>query len=88
MKLKGNQPVSKMPTVCLAHLEEEDAGGDEDQESDDPSRIEGVTEEFMVCLARAIKDAQTDEKCCYHCSSLGHFICNCLFIKTSQKRNS
>ena len=35
----------------------------------DPSRIEGVTEEFVLCLARAIKDAQADEKCCYHCSS-------------------
>ena len=51
--------------VHLTHLEEEDPGGDEDQESDDPSRIGGVTEEFMVHLARAIKDAQADEKCCY-----------------------
>ena len=80
-KLKGNQPILKMPTVHLAHLEEEDTSGDEDQESDDPSRIEGVMEEFMVCLARAIKDAQTDEKCCYHCSSPEHFIRNCPLIK-------
>ena len=57
-KLKGNQPIPKMPTVHLAHLEEEDAGGDEDQESDDPSRIEGVIEEFMVHLARAVKDTK------------------------------
>ena len=46
-----------MPVGHLVHLEEEDTGGDEDQESDDPSRMEGVMEEFMVCLARAIKDA-------------------------------
>ena len=42
----------------LVHLEEEDTGSDEDEESDDPSRIEGVTEELMVCLARAVKDTQ------------------------------
>ena len=67
----------------LAHLEEEDAGDDEDQESDDPGRIKGVTEEFMVCLARAsVKDAQADEKCCYYHSSPEHFIYNCLLIKT------
>ena len=50
----------------LAYLEEEDAGNGEDQDSDDPSGIEGVTEEFMVHLARVVKDAQVDEKCCYH----------------------
>ena len=70
--------------MCLAHLEEEDAGDDEDPESDDPSEIEGMTEEFMVCLARAVKDAQADEKCCYHCSSPENFICNCPFVKTSR----
>ena len=61
-KLKGNQPIPKMPTVCLAHLEEEGTSGDEDQESNDSSRIEGVMEEVMVCLARAVKDAQADEE--------------------------
>ena len=54
----------------LAHLEEEDTSDDEDQERS--ARIEGVTEEFMVHLARAVKDAQADEKCCYHCSSPEH----------------
>ena len=39
--LKGNQPILKMPAMHLAHLEEGDAGGNEDQESDDPGRIEG-----------------------------------------------
>ena len=48
----------------------------------DPGGIKGVTEEFMVCLARAVKDAQAEEKCCYHCSSPEHFIRNCLLIKT------
>ena len=66
----------------LAHLEEEDAGNGKDPESDDPSRIEGVTEEFMVYLARDVKDAQADEKHCYHCSSPEHFIHNCLLVKT------
>ena len=74
-KHKGNQPLLEKPAVQLAHLEEEDASDYEDQESDHPSRIEGVTEEFMVCLARAVKDAQADEKHCYHCSSPEHFIC-------------
>ena len=85
-KLKGNQPILKKPAVHLVHLEEEDTGGDEDQESDSPSRIKGVTEEFMVHLARAIKDTQADNKHCYHCSSPEHFICNCLLIKTSREK--
>ena len=34
-----------------AHLEEEDAADDEDPESDDPSGIEGVIEEFIVHVA-------------------------------------
>ena len=70
----------------LAPLEEEDAGDDEDPESDDPSGIKGITEEFMVCLARAVKDTQADEKCCYHCSSPKHFICNCPLVKTSKEK--
>ena len=47
-KLKGNQPLFKKPAIHLAHLEEEDADGGEDPESDDPGGIEGVMEEFMV----------------------------------------
>ena len=47
-KLKGNQPLSKKPTVCLAQLEEEDTDDGNDPESDDPDGLEGVTEEFMV----------------------------------------
>ena len=52
-------------------------------ESDDPDGIKGVTEEFMVLLARAVKDAQVDEKYCYPCSSPEHFIHNCLLMKTT-----
>ena len=74
-KLKGNQPIPKKPAVHLAHLEEEDASGNE-----------GVIEEFMVCLARAVKDAQADEKHCYHCSSPEHFIHNFPLIKTLREK--
>ena len=63
-----------MATVHLVHVEEESAKEDEGVYSEDPDSIEGVTEEFMVCLVRAAKDAQKEEKCCYHCSSLDHFI--------------
>ena len=85
-KLKGKQPFSKKPAVWLAQLEEEDADDGEDPESDDPDGIERVTEEFMVWLARAVKDAQRDEKCWYHCSSPEHFICNCLLMKTARDK--
>ena len=85
-KLKSNQPLSKKPAVCLARLEEEDADDGDNPESDDPGWIEGVTEEFMVWLARAVKDAQTDKKHCYHCSSPEHFIHNCLLMKTAQDK--
>ena len=85
-KLKGNQPYTKKPAVHLTQLEEEDADDGEDLESDDPNGIDGVTEEFMIRLARAVKDAQADEKCCYHCSSPEHFICNCLLMKVARDK--
>ena len=85
-KLKGNQPLSKKPATHLAQLEEVDAHDSEDPESDDPSGIEGVTEEFMIQLARAVKDAQTDKKHCYHCSSPEHFIHNCQLMKTARDK--
>ena len=75
-KLKGNQPLSKKPAIHLVHLEEEDADDGEDQESDDPGGIAGGTEEFLVQLARAVKNAQAEEKHCYLCSSTKHFIHN------------
>ena len=55
-------------------LEEEDTDKEECTDSKDPDGIDGVIDEFIVCLARAMKDAQQEEKCCYHCSSLEHFI--------------
>ena len=73
----------KTPTVHLAHLEEESAKKDEEVESKDPNGIDGVTEEFMVHLARAVKDTQMEEKHCYHCSSLEHFICKCPLVRAS-----
>ena len=68
----------------LAHLEEKSAEKDEEVQSEDPDGIDGVTEEFMMCLVRAVKDAQVEEKCCYHCSSLEHFICNCSLVRASR----
>ena len=85
-KLKGSQPFTKKPTVCLAQLEEEGADNGEDPESNVPDGIEGVTKEFMVRLARAVKDAQTDKKHCYHCSRPEHFIRNCLLMKAARDK--
>ena len=73
-KLKGSQLFTKKPGIRLAQLDEEGINEGKDQESDDPNGIKGVMEEFMVQLARVVKDAQMDEKCCYHCSSPEHFI--------------
>ena len=85
-KLKGSQLFTKKPAVCLAQLEEEGTEDGKDLESDDPDGINGVNEEFMVWLARAVKDAQTDEKCCYQCSSPEHFIRNCPLMKTARDK--
>ena len=85
-KCKGNQPPPKKPAICLAQLEEEDADDGDDPESDNPNGLEGVMEEFMVWLTRAVKDAQMDEKCCYHCSSPEHFICDCPLMKTARDK--
>ena len=57
----------------LAHLKEEGTKRDKEVESEDPDNINRATEEFMVCLMRAVKDPQLVEKCCYHCSSNDHF---------------
>ena len=85
-KLKGSQPFMKKPVVHLAQLEEEGANNGKDPESNNPDGIKGVTKEFMVQLARAVKDAQMDEKHCYHCSSPEHFICNCLLMKATRDK--
>ena len=85
-KLKGSQPFPKKPAIWLAQLDKEDADDGKDPESDDPDGIEGVTKDFMVWLARAVKDAQTDEKHCYRCSSSEHFIHNCPLMKTARDK--
>ena len=85
-KLKGSQPFPKKPTICLVQLEEEDTDNGGDPESNDPNGIEGVMEEFMVRLARAVKAAQMDERHCYHCSSPEHFIRNCPLMKTARDK--
>ena len=81
--LKGTQP-ARIPAVWVAHLEEESADKEGGVESEDPNGIEGVTKEFIVGLTRAVKDAQQEEKCCYHCSNPEHFICNCPLMKASR----
>ena len=60
---------------------------DKEMESEDPNGIDGVMEEFMVHLVRAMKDAQMEEKHCYHCSSLEHFIHDCPLVKASTAVN-
>ena len=54
-KLKGNQPTPKMPAVHLAHLQEEDTGGNEDQDGDDPCRIEGSYGRVYGMLGKGCK---------------------------------
>ena len=81
-KLKGSQPITKKPAICLAQLDEEGVDEGKDQESDDPDGIKGVMKEFMVRVARAVKDTQKDEKHCYHCNSPDHFIRNYALMKT------
>ena len=83
-KLKGNQPVSKMAAVCQKHLKEESTEREEEEEIEDSDSIDGVMEEFMVCLAWVVKYAQV-EKCCYHCSSPKHFICDCPLLKACRE---
>ena len=68
----------------MVHLEEEGSGEEAGTEGKDTGGIDGMIEEFIVCLARAVKEAQQDEKHCYHCSSPEHFICKCLLVKASR----
>ena len=82
-KLKGTKPI-KTPAKRAVHLEEEGSDEEAGTKSEDPDRIDGVTEEFIVHLARAVKEAQQDQKHCYHCSSTEYFICECPLVKTSR----
>ena len=70
--------------MWVAHLEVESADKEVGAESEDLNGIKGITKEFIVFLARAVKDDQQEKKCCYHCSSLEHFIRDCLLVKASR----
>ena len=56
-KLTDTQ-TTRTPAVQVAHLEEESTNKEGGAESEDLDGIEGVTEEFIVHLAMAVKDAQ------------------------------
>ena len=75
-KLKGSQ-LARTPSMWMVHLEEKSTDEEEGINGEDPDDIEGMAEEFIVCLARAVKDAQQMEKLCYHCDSPDHFIYDC-----------
>ena len=51
-----------------------------------PMELREWWKNFMVHLARAVKDAQMDERHCYHCSSPEHFIRNCPLMKTARDK--
>ena len=55
--LCGSQP-AVTPSTWVMQLEEESANKEECIDSEDPDGTKGVTEEFIVCLARTVKDAQ------------------------------
>ena len=82
-KLKGTQP-ARTPAVWVVHLEEDSTDKEEGTKSEDPDGIKGVTEEFIVHLTRAVKEAQQEEKCCYQCGSPEHFIHDCPLVKASR----
>ena len=82
-KLKGTQP-TKTPAEYVMNLREEGSDKEGGAVTEDPNGIKTVTEEFIVHLTRAVKDAQQEEKCCYHCSSLEHFISECPLVKASR----
>ena len=58
-KLKGTQPV-KISAVQVVHLEEDGSDKEESAKSDNSNGIEGMTEEFIVHLTQAVKEAQQD----------------------------
>ena len=65
--MKGTQP-TKIPAIRVAHVEEEGSEGDIGAESKDPDGIDGMTEEFILHLVKAVKEIQKGKKCFYHCS--------------------
>ena len=55
-KLKGSQ-LTTTPSTRVAYLEDKSVDKKEGVNGEDPDGIEGMTEEFTICLARAVKDA-------------------------------
>ena len=82
-KLKGTQP-TKILAVRGVHLEEEGSKEEVGTESQDLDGIDSMMEEFIVHLARAVKETQEDKKHCYHCSSMEQFICKCPLVRASR----
>ena len=82
-KLKGSQPI-KTPAVWLVHMEQDSTEKEGSAKRDDPNGIQGYDRGVIVHLPRTVKEAQQDEKCCYHCSSPEHFICECPLEKVSR----
>ena len=74
-KLKGSQPAitSSKQVACL---EEESADEEKYINSDGQDSIEGITKEFIVCLARAVK-LLNRQRHAVMTGSPDHFICDC-----------
>ena len=64
----------------MAHLEEKSTNEEEGVDGEDPDGIKDMTKEFIVCLARAVKDAQQIEKHGFHCESPDNYMCNCPWL--------
>ena len=82
-KLKSSKPAIA-PSTQVVHLEEESTDEEKYIDADNPDGIKGITEEFIIHLARAIKDAPQAGKCCYHCDSPEHVICDCPLLAGAQ----
>ena len=53
-KLKGSQPATT-PSTWVAYLEEKSTNKQECVDSEDPDGTKGITKDFIVHLARAVK---------------------------------
>ena len=73
------------PMVQLAHMEEEAPDDGEDIDGKDPDGLDGVTEEFMVCLARAMKDTQQEWEVLFSLQQPRSFHKDCPLVKLPQK---
>ena len=66
-------------------MEVEAPDDEEGTDSKDPDSLGGMMGEFMVCLTRAVNNAQQDEKPYYHCSSPDQIIIDCPLVKLARK---